>query len=68
MKIQIQSMFVDQSKVIHFGLLVRSKSIIILQALLLLFMPILIYLIHFKNYKIKIDKELKHNEKTDFRV
>jgi len=68
MKIQIQSMFVDQSKVIHFGLLVRSKSIIILQALLLLFMPILIYLIHFKKYKIKIDGELKHNEKTDFRV
>ena len=68
MKIQIQSMFVDQSKVIHFGLLVRSKSIIILQALLLLFMPILIYLIHFKKYKIKIEEELKNNEKTDFRV
>ena len=31
-------------------------------------MPILIYLIHFKKYKIRIDGEFKHNEKTDFRV
>jgi len=51
-------MYITDPTVIHYGLLTRSRSIIIIQAILLLLMPILIYLIHFKKYKIRINYEI----------
>ena len=57
-------MFVEKRNVIHYGLLVRSYSIVIIQAILLILMPLLIYLIHFKKYKIRIEDD---KGKTNFR-
>jgi hypothetical protein len=50
-------MFVEKRNVIHYGLLIRSYSIVIMQAILLILMPLLIYLIHFKKYKIRIEDD-----------
>jgi hypothetical protein len=57
-------MFVEKRNVIHYGLLIRSYSIVIMQAILLILMPLLIYLIHFKKYKIRIEDD---KGKTNFR-
>ena len=57
-------MFVEKRNVIHYGLLIRSYSIVIMQAILLILMPLLIYLIHFKKYKIRIDD---NKGETNFR-
>lgn len=60
-------MYITDPTVIHYGLLTRSRSIIIIQAILLFLMPILIYLIHFKKYKIRINYEIQNKEKNSKR-
>lgn len=57
-------MFAEKRNVIHYGLLIRSYSIVIIQAFLLILMPLFIYLIHFKKYKIRIEDD---KGETNFR-
>ena len=53
-------MYVKDSDVpggyVHMGIYVRSRLALIIQMILMFIMPLMIYLIHFKKYKIKIDK------------
>ena len=55
----ILNMFVNDSDIpggyIQMGNYMRSKITLIIQMILMIVIPIMIYLIHFKRYKIKLD-------------
>jgi hypothetical protein len=52
-------MFVKDSDIpggyVHMGIYLRSRITMTIQMLLMILMPLMIYLIHFKRYKIKLD-------------
>jgi hypothetical protein len=56
----ILNMFVNDSDIpggyVQMGNYVRSRITLIIQIILMIVIPIMIYLIHFKRYKIKLDE------------